>query len=280
MSYTQLHERLATGSAIVLPLAGTADYPGAVALLTASGEVAALGGGAAAIIDGLREIGAWPSLAEAAARAISEQAAIVEIIGPTGVAEPVEATLLPLAGGDEVLALIRPLTFESALRATLVESRQRYKDLVELTADFAWEVDRDGCFRFVSPGGALGWTARELVGRKVGEFLAGSDHDAAFAAERPVRDAEAWFRRPDGGSECLAISATPLRNSSGTWLGARGVCRVVTAERHRADEAAEGRLRDRLIVYLTRSIRDEIDPGAALASAISATGPAAQHDGP
>ena len=62
----------------------------------------------------------------------------------------------------KILLLARDLTMERNLRTTLVESRQRYKDLVEISSDFSWEVDSEGKFIFVSPQGALGYKADEL----------------------------------------------------------------------------------------------------------------------
>ncbi|HEY6335184.1 MAG TPA: hypothetical protein VI113_04790, partial [Alphaproteobacteria bacterium] len=60
---------------------------------------------------------------------------------------------------------------EQRLRAALIESRQRYKDLVEISSDVAWETRTDGSFAFVSPRGALGYRAAELVDRPASGFL-------------------------------------------------------------------------------------------------------------
>ncbi len=60
---------------------------------------------------------------------------------------------------------------ERNLRTTLVESRQRYKDLVEISSDFSWEVDKDGKFIFVSPQGALGYKPDELIGREARDLV-------------------------------------------------------------------------------------------------------------
>ena len=76
-----------------------------------------------------------------------------------------EMTALPLADGA-VLLLGRDATLDHNLRGALVDLRQRYKDLVEISSDFAWETGGRGTFVFVSPQGALGWRADELeIGR-------------------------------------------------------------------------------------------------------------------
>ena len=233
-------------------------------------------GGATAIIDALQEAGFWPDLAVSVVRAIEKGVAAVEIFDHASPENAIEVTFLPVAGGADIFVLFRPLAFESALRQSLIESRQRYKDLSELAADFAWEADRDGCFSFISPGGALGWAAKDLVGRPIETFLLDqaerSGAAAAFAAHVPLRDAELWLRRADGSGECVSVAAVPLFGRDGVWHGARGLCRAVTDDRRRAREEAQGRLHDSLMAHLTRTIRGEIDPEQALAAALSATG--------
>jgi len=62
--------------------------------------------------------------------------------------------------------MARDMTMERNLRTALVESRQRYKDLVEVSSDFSWETNVNGEFIFVSPKGALGYQAEELINKK------------------------------------------------------------------------------------------------------------------
>ncbi|MBV8651459.1 MAG: diguanylate cyclase [Alphaproteobacteria bacterium] len=262
--------------AVELPLGAMATYPGAVAIIGRDGTPRAVTGGTAPIIDALQEAGFWPDLAASAVRTLESGAAAVEIFDQASPEHAIEVTFLPLVRGAEVFALFRPLAFESAFRQSLIESRQRYKDLSELAADFAWEADRDGCFSFVSPGGALGWAAKDMVGKPVDAFL----HDpaerggalAVFATHTPIGDAEIWLRRADGDGECVSVAAVPLFGRDGLWHGARGLCRAVTEERRRAREEAQGRLHDSLMAHLTRTIRGEIDPEQALSAALSATG--------
>ena len=53
---------------------------------------------------------------------------------------------------------------DGTLRAALIESRQRMKELLELSCDFAWETDANGLFSFVTSGGALGHETLDLLG--------------------------------------------------------------------------------------------------------------------
>ena len=51
------------------------------------------------------------------------------------------------------------------LRNALLDSRQRWRDLVNMAADFAFETDEQGRFSFVMPDPALGWSAVTLLGQ-------------------------------------------------------------------------------------------------------------------
>jgi len=176
------------------------------------------------------------------------------------------------AGGAKAPALApaHDAALEHHLREALIESRQRYKDLVEISSDFAWETDETGRFTFVSPKGVLGWSPEDLLGRAAVEFLAEPVESNAFAAPGPIADGAVWFRRARGGIACLGIVAMPLKDEAGRLRGARGIGRDLTAAREREEALARAQQRDRLFTHLVRAIRDEIEPEAALAAAVKA----------
>jgi diguanylate cyclase (GGDEF)-like protein/PAS domain S-box-containing protein len=189
----------------------------------------------------------------------------------------VEWTVVPLAGGRTLL-LGRDATLERQLRQALTESRQRYKDLVEISSDFAWETGPDGRFVFVSPAGALGFTAEQLVGRHPSELAltdVGPD-GLPFDTRIPVQQAEIWLRDREGHPACLVASAVPLAGADGHWRGARGSCRDITESRTRRMELAEARLREKYLSFIVQSTRDDVDPAKTLeiaaGVAVNATG--------
>lgn len=180
-----------------------------------------------------------------------------------------EATALPLDKGAAVLVLARDATLERNLQSALIESRQRFRDLVEISSDFAWEVGADGRFAFVSPQGALGYAADQLVGRRPEEL--GTDGvDLPFLAKARVDASEVWLKRADGLDACLRTSAAPIHDAGGAWRGVRGVCRDITAERERDAELAAAQNRRVLLSRIIRAIRDEVDPEAMLGAAATA----------
>lgn len=251
-----------------------ATYPGPALMIGMDGAMEAMN------IQGraLRTILASDHYAQAmemCGRAVAGQA-VVEIVtlGGREHGQSLEITMLPTNDGA-VLVLGRDITLERNLRVALVESRQRYKDLVEISSDFAWEIGTDGRFAFVSPKGALGHAADALVGQYPDDYVIATterEGPLPFRTTEKVEDVEVWMRTITGEEACLMASASPLFGPRGDWIGSRGVCRDVTVERVREVALARANSRERLLTYIVRTIRDVVDPGDMLGAAAEATG--------
>ena len=176
---------------------------------------------------------------------------------------------------EKTILLARDLTMERNLRSTLVESRQRYKDLVEISNDFSWEVDLEGKFIFVSPQGALGYKPDELIDQKARSFVIEPEDFVPFpfTSNRRLDNIEMWMSNKDGTTACMIVSVLPLvkNDESETWIGCRGVCRDVTEERESEAALSRARHREQLLNYIVSQIRDEIEPSDMLAAAAAAT---------
>lgn len=253
-------------------------YPGAALLVGAGGEIVAVNeraGGVASLIESgdVPEIGA---LLSEAANTGSIAAGTVAV--PTEQGEVLlEVTAVPGGQPEQSLILVRDLTMERNLRSALVESRQRYKDLVEVSSDFYWETDTSGHFVFVSPRGALGYQADEIINEAGEDYLTDPESYSPlpFVSERPLEDIEMWFRSKDGETVCMLASCVPLfQEDSGEarrWSGTRGVCRDVTDERRSEAALSRARHREQLLSYIVSSVRDELDPQNMLNAATTAT---------
>ena len=124
----------------------------------------------------------------------------------------------------------RPARFFPAaaerLRGALLDSRQRWRDLVALSADLAFETDDVGRLTFLHPDPALGWANGMIVGKDAGLLLSDGQDGVGFNPFRAtirVRHRRVWLRRGDGGVACLAFAAEPLLDTLGRVTGARGV---------------------------------------------------------
>lgn len=252
-----------------------AGYPGAALLAGSDGRVVASNPRGAGV-EALLRHNAVPeilALIEKAALDVTIAVGSVSLAGTRGEVL-LEVTVVPQPPGDVFLVMARDLTMERNLRSALVESRQRYKDLVEVSSDFAWEVGQEGQFVFVSSRGALGYAANELVGRRPEEFVRNADEydPLPFVSDRPVAEVELWMTQADGGLACVLASCVPLLDDKGVWRGTRGVCRDVTIEREQEAALARARHRDQLLNYIVSTVRDEVEPLNMLNAAAAATG--------
>jgi diguanylate cyclase (GGDEF)-like protein/PAS domain S-box-containing protein len=168
--------------------------------------------------------------------------------------------------------------FDSALRDALLDSRQRWRDLVDMAADFAWETDAEGRFTFVFPDPALGWSAGELIGRPAEDILAegpaGVPAFSPFRPDRQRRGVRAWLRRADGRLACLSFAGVPLVDADDRLIGARGVGRDVTEEERRTGALATALRREALIDAVLAETRTEVLAKGMLAGAARAMMPA------
>lgn len=149
------------------------------------------------------------------------------------------------------------LPLEAALRGALLDSRQRWRDLVEMAADIVWETDAEGLFSFVAPDTALGWPADRLTGQPTA-LLAGEAGFDPFRAVRPVNGIRAWVRRGDGTLACVAVAAVPLFDAEGRVAGTRGIARDVTEEEERSAGVARLLRKEALIDSVLSATRTEV----------------------
>jgi diguanylate cyclase (GGDEF)-like protein/PAS domain S-box-containing protein len=166
--------------------------------------------------------------------------------------------VLPVTSGGNrhVLVLGWKTTAERNMLTALAQSRAMFRDLVNCSTDFAFETDREGRFRFISPRGALGFGAWELQGRAARELGADPPRASAtdpadwpFESRRALDRAEAWVVRKDGAIACLEVSCLALWSSGGVFEGVRGVARDVTEARRRDAALREANAR---LEFLTR----------------------------
>lgn len=206
-------------------------------------------------------------------RGVTQPVCLPEAFGDSSV----DLAITPIFSSTGALAMLglfgRTVTLENNLRNALVESRQRYKDLVECSSDFAWETDRNGEFVFVSPKGVLGLQPDQLVGRPARAFILPDaerpDH-LPFESEAPTVDEVMWMRAADGAAACIEVSSLPLFDATGVWCGARGISRDITESRA-VDLALEtARRRERTLDTILRSISTELDPRRVLSVAAEA----------
>ncbi|MEO9191506.1 MAG: diguanylate cyclase [Acetobacteraceae bacterium] len=159
------------------------------------------------------------------------------------------------------------------LRNVLLESRQRWRDLVALAADLAYETDAAGRFTFVMPDPALGWSAAALLDRAATTLLAdpaGAGACDPFAPPAPVRGQRVWLRRGDGGAVCMLMSAAPLLDRHGRIIGARGIGTDITERDGQDAQVAAALRRGEVIDHILWRMRQEVMAPRMMRAALEA----------
>lgn len=192
--------------------------------------------------------------------------------GPDDEPRVFDILVLPLEQPGWRLVVAVDRTIDVGLQNALVVSRARFKTLVEVSSDYAWETGADGTFSMVTPKGLAGVGAKDLIGGRPGQLLDQAAPQAAispFSTPIPVENVEVWMRHVDGRRLCYEVSAVPLYDELGQWHGARGVCRDVTEMHQHQRYQAEQRNRERVFSRITDVFRREIDPNDMLQVAAS-----------
>ena len=112
------------------------------------------------------------------------------------------------------------------LQWTLLDSRQRWRDLAIMAADIVFETDKEGRLTFIAPDPALGWPSALLLDHGADMLLSANGRNDCFNPFRvttSVRRRRTWFKRPDGSAALLGVTASPLFDETGQAKGVRGV---------------------------------------------------------
>ena len=164
------------------------------------------------------------------------------------------------------------------LRHVLLESRQRWRDLAAMAADFAFETDAEGRFTVLAPDEILGFEADTLIGTPAAALLlhSGALDIDIFRPPHVLRRVHAWVRRADGEPACLLLTSAPLLDGAGQLAGARGVALDVTEQQRREEAVASSLRRGEVLDHILWTMRQEVLAPrmmqAVLASASDALG--------
>lgn len=210
-------------------------FPGALVLAGHNGIVLSANPQAEAICALLRSDG-HPELREGIRSALAGATAQIHPLlvpdpdSSNGIARAYDLVILPWVEGTAVLLLARDITLERTIRASLVEAHDRFKALVDLAADFAWECGSDGRFTYLSKERVLGYSAIDLLGSSARDtVLAGASEGpnpfVAKALSGPVR---CQLRRQGGALVSGEVLAEPFFDRDGKLMGVRGLCRCQT----------------------------------------------------
>lgn len=98
----------------------------------------------------------------------------------------------------------------AVLHAAVLESRARWRDMVQFAAEFVFETDASGRFAYLWPPTILGWQASTLLGTPAAALRARPDHEPdPFAPEARLRAVEISLRDALGSTQRLSVTCGP-----------------------------------------------------------------------
>lgn len=159
--------------------------------------------------------------------------------------------LMVLAGGGFIITFFQ--LRERRAAEALAYSERRFKDVVDNTGDWVWEVDTTGRYTY-SSGAAkevIGFGPSEILGTALFEHLPPEERKASQKTEvefierrEPFRNFLSRNLHRDGRTVLLETSGVPVVDFKGRVIGFRGVHRDVT-EQKRAEEELRASVREK-----------------------------------
>ena len=146
----------------------------------------------------------------------------------------------------ELAAVKRSLAEKRRIIQLLLESEQRYRDLVETSHDLIWTTDAQGRFTYLNSAAQdiFGLPSKDLIGRCFFDFEAGASHVsnrrflAALKRTGEVKNYVTHVMTARSEDRWIGINARITQDENGGALGIRGTARDIT-EQHLATRRIE-----------------------------------------
>jgi len=178
-----------------------------------------------------------------------------------------EQTITPVRHADGTIShfigIKQDISERTQRDRALRESEAKFRDLVEKTSDWVWEIDERNRYTYASPRvrDILGYAPEELLGKTPFDLM--PKEEAARVAElfAPIAADKKPFvlldnvcLHKDGRPVVVETSGTPIFDGRGVFRGYRGMDRDVT-RRRRAEQALAERTRQ---LESVRAVSEEI----------------------
>ena len=188
-----------------------------------------------------------------------------------------EQTITPVrdASGaiSHFIGVKQDITERKRAEEALRENEEKFRNLVENTSDWVWEIDERNHYTYVSPRvrEILGYAPEEVLGKTPFDLMPLEEAKRVAEVIAPVTGRTEPFvllenvnLHNDGHRVILETSAAPVFDSQGVFRGYRGIDRDIT-KRKRAEEALLRRTRQlEAVRAVTAEITRELDLSSLL----------------
>jgi len=165
---------------------------------------------------------------------------------------PVNARNILESTANLIGGAIERLTDKEALK----ESEKRLKDIILSTADWIWEVDKNGIYTYCSDKvkDFLKYNKEEIIGKTPFDLMppeeskrVGKIFQEIYKKKGPIKDLENWNISKDGRKVCLLTNGIPILDEKGSIKGYRGVDKDITDRKKIEEELNESERKYRLL---------------------------------
>ncbi|MBN1384343.1 MAG: PAS domain S-box protein [Elusimicrobia bacterium] len=165
------------------------------------------------------------------------------------------------------MELCRIVEEREKVKEELQSSEKRFKDFIFSVADWVWEVDRNGVYKYCSEQvkNILGYEVNEILGKTPFDFMLpeeaeriGKIFSEIVKKKLSVKDLENWNLNKEGKRICLLTNGVPVLDEKGNIIGYRGVDKDITERKNAEESLKESEER-------FRSIFDNVTDGILLA---------------
>lgn len=173
---------------------------------------------------------------------------------------------------DTLLCVTRDITEKKRIEVELRKSEERLRDIIFSTADWVWEVNKDGKYTYSSQKAheLFDEAEEDILGKTPFDFMPEEEakrvaliFSEIVSKREAIKDLENWNIGKNGELICLQTSGLPFYNDKGEFLGYRGIDKNITAQKHaeseliQAKEKAEesDRLKSAFLANMSHEIR-------------------------
>ncbi|MBN1411171.1 MAG: PAS domain S-box protein [Spirochaetales bacterium] len=146
---------------------------------------------------------------------------------------------------------------EKRRRQRIEKSEKRFRDLVESTSDWIWEIDPEGNYTYSSPQvkEILGYDPEEIIGKSFFDFMPEDEtsqirelFNSLVTARAPIRHLRTRNLDKNGREVILETSGMPIIDNLGNFTGYRGIDRDISEKDRIESRLKESERRYRLFI--------------------------------
>ncbi len=120
-------------------------------------------------------------------------------------------------------------------------SEKRFKDIAFSSADWIWEIDKNGVYAYCSEKieDILEYKREEIIGKTPFDLMPAEEVvrvsrilSTIIKEKKPIKNLENWNLSKSGKLVCLLTDGVPIIDDDGNFIGYRGIDKDITEHKH------------------------------------------------